>query len=122
MDFVTEGIIIMAELIKNVAHEQVFDLAGLVGYQQGAVASLTLAQEPGCKVTVFAIDEGEGMSSHAAPGDALVTVLEGTGLITVNDVEHELGAGQAVVMPAGAPHSVRGKTPFKMLLTVVKQV
>ena len=68
----------------------------------------------------FAIDADEGMSSHAASGDALITVLEGTGEITVNDVPHQLSAGQSIVMTSGSPHSVRGVTPFKMQLTVVK--
>ena len=110
----------MAELIKNVEHASIFTLKDLVEIEPGRVNSLTLSQTPGCKMTVFAIDADEGMSSHAASGDALITVLEGTGEITVNDVPHQLSAGQSIVMSAGAPHSVRGVTPFKMQLTVVK--
>lgn len=110
----------MAELIKNVEHGQNFGLANLVDYEEGKVNSLTLSQTPGCKMTVFAIDADEGMSSHAAPGDALITVLEGVGEITVCDVPHQLSAGESIVMTAGSPHSVRGVTPFKMHLTVVK--
>ena len=108
-----------AELIKNVAKEQVFSLSKLVEVEEGQVVSLTLSQMPGCKVTVFAIDANEGMASHAAGGDALVTVLEGTGEITINGVPHALEAGESVVIPAGAPHAVRGVTAFKMLLVVV---
>ena len=111
----------MAELIKNVNHSENFKLADLVDLEPGKVNSVTLAQEPGTKMTVFAIDEGEGMSSHAAPGDALITVLEGTGQITIEDVPHQLQAGESVVMSAGAPHAVLGITPFKMLLVVVKE-
>lgn len=110
----------MEELIKNVEHSQVFGLKDLVEVEPGKVNSTTLSQTPGCKVTVLAIDADEGMSTHAAPGDALVTVLEGTGEITLNDVPHRLSAGQSIVMSAGAPHSVRGVTAFKMLLVVVK--
>lgn len=106
--------------IKNVAHETVFELAGLVELEAGTVNSRTLSQTDGAKVTVFAIDEGEGMQSHAAPGDALVTVLEGTGQITIKGTPHRLAAGQSVVIPTGAPHSVLGLTPLKMLLVVVK--
>ena len=102
----------MAELIKNVEHGKVFGLKDLVELEAGKVNSLTLSQTPGCKVTVFAIDADEGMSSHA--------VLEGSGEITVNDVPHQLNAGESIVMTAGSPHSVRGVTPFKMQLTVVK--
>ena len=97
----------MAELIKNVEHAQDFELCGLVELEKGKVNSVTLSQTPGTKITVFAIDEDEGMSSHAAPGDALVTVLEGTGEITIEGVPHRLNAGQSVVMSAGSPHSVR---------------
>lgn len=109
----------MAELIKNIDKETVFKLADQVKLEPGKVNSLTLAQTPATKVTVFAIDAEEGMSSHAAPGDALITVLEGTGEITVNGVPHTLNAGESIVMPAGAPHAVRGVTAFKMLLVVV---
>lgn len=110
----------MAELIKNVEHSKIFSLKDLVEIEPGRVNSSTLSQTPGCKMTVFAIDADEGMSSHAASGDALITVLEGTGEITVNNVLHQLSAGESIVMSAGAPHSVRGVTPFKMQLTVVK--
>lgn len=110
----------MAELIKNVEHASIFTLKDLVEIEPGRVNSLTLSQTPGCKMTVFAIDADEGMSSHAASGDALITVLEGTGEITVNDVPHQLSAGQSIVMTSGSPHSVCGVTPFKMQLTVVK--
>ena len=107
------------ELIKNVEKEQVFALAGLVDVKEGQVVSRTLSQMPGCKITVLAIDADEGMASHAAGGDALVTVLEGTGEITINGAPHQLGAGESIVIPAGAPHAVRGVTAFKMLLVVV---
>ena len=96
-----------AELIKNVAKEQIFSLSKLVEVEEEQVVSLTLSQMPGCKVTVFAIDANEGMASHAAGGDALVTVLEGTGEITINGVPHTLEAGESVVIPAGAPHAVQ---------------
>ena len=110
----------MAELIKNVEHSKIFSPKDLVEIESGRVNSRTLSQTPGCKMTVFAIDADEGMSSHAASGDALITVLEGTGEITVNNVPNQLSAGESIVMSAGAPHSVRGVTPFKMQLTVVK--
>lgn len=110
------------ELIKNVEHGTVLSLADLVCLESGKVNSRTLSQTPGCKITVFAIDADEGMSSHAAPGDALITVLEGTGEITVSGTAHRLDAGESIIMTAGSPHSVRGVTPFKMQLTVVRHV
>ena len=34
-------------------------------------------------MTIFSFDKGEEISTHAAGGDAMVTVLEGTGKFTV---------------------------------------
>ncbi|NGM16715.1 cupin domain-containing protein [Eggerthellaceae bacterium zg-893] len=110
----------MTELIKNVPHSETFALANQVDYDAGKVVSLTLAQKPGVGVTLLALDAGEGMSTHAAPGDAMATILEGTAQITINDEPHELAAGEAIVMPAGVPHAVKALTAFKMLLVVVK--
>ena len=52
-------------------------------------------------------------------GDAMVTVLEGTGKFTVDGKEYILEAGETLVMPAGKPHAVYGQEAFKMLLTVI---
>lgn len=109
----------MASLIRNVEHESPFAVAGLVDCEPGRVNSLTLAQEPGCKVTVFAIPAGEGIGGHSAPGDAMPFVLEGTAEVTINGTPHTVEAGHAVVIPTGAPHAVKAVTDMKMLLTVV---
>ncbi len=106
-------------LIKNVPHEAVFDFAGQVSLQPGQVVSKTLAQNPRVSVTLFAFSQGEELSTHSSPGDAMVTVLEGTGKFTVDGVEHLCRAGEAIVMPAGKPHAVFAQEDFKMLLTVV---
>ena len=82
---------------------------------------LTLAQRPGVGMTLFAFDAGEAISTHAAPGDAMATILEGTAQITIDGVPHTLNAGEAVIMPAGIPHAVQAVTPFKMYLVVAKQ-
>ena len=72
-------------------------------------------------MTLFAFDAGEGVSTHAAPGDALVFVLEGEAEITIDGTPHTVTGGNAIVMPAGIPHAVKAIKPFKMLLTVVKR-
>ena len=105
----------MEQLIKNLDHATVLPLAEQVTYEAGKVVSLTLAQRPGVGMTLFAFDAGEGVSTHAAPGDALVFVLEGEAEITI------VTGGNAIVMPAGIPHAVKAIKPFKMLLTVVKR-
>ena len=105
--------------MKNIAKGQVLRLDSLGSYQEGQVVSRTLAQNPHMSLTLFAFEKGEEISTHASGGDALVTVLEGTGRFTVGGEIHVLRQGESLVMPAGIPHAVYGEERFKMILTVV---
>lgn len=105
--------------MKNIPGEQVLELASLVEAGPGQVVSRTLAQNPAVSITLFAFAKGEEISTHASGGDAMVTVLEGTGTFTVAGVEHLVGQGECLVMPAGKPHAVYAQEAFKMLLVVV---
>lgn len=108
------------KLIKNIEHATPLSLKELVQYDEGKVASMTLAQETGVGVTVFAFDAGEGVSTHSAPGDAMVQILEGEAEITIDGEKHILKEGEIIVMPKNIPHAVKAVTRFKMILTVVK--
>lgn len=110
------------ELIKNIDKGEIYKVAELVDYAEGKVVSRTLAQNSALSLTVFAFCAGEGLSSHAASGDAMVQILEGEALITIKEVEYRLQAGELIVMPANIPHAVDAEQPFKMLLTVVRPI
>ena len=110
----------MDTMIKNLEHAVPLALAEQVQYEEGKVVSLTLAQKPGVGMTLFAFDAGEGISTHAAPGDAMAFILEGQAEITIDGKVNAVSGGGAIVMPKGIPHAVRAVTRFKMLLTVVK--
>ncbi len=105
--------------LKNIEFEKALYLCDLVAYQSGQVVSRTLVQNKGVSITLFSFDEMEEISSHASTGDAMLTVMEGTALITIGDNQSEVSAGQTIVMPANIPHAVAAKSRFKMLLTVV---
>lgn len=105
--------------IKNIPHESILRLAEQVSIQPGQVVSKTLAQNKAVSLTIFAFDKDEEISTNASHGDAMVTVLEGTGKFTVDGKEYILEAGETLVMPAGKPHAVYGQEAFKMLLTVI---
>lgn len=105
--------------MKNIAKAEVLRLADQVEYQDGQIVSKTLAQNDSVSLTLFAFEKGEEISTHAAGGDAMVTVLEGTGRFTIDDKPHVLTEGQSIVMPVNIPHAVYGEERFKMLLTVV---
>ena len=104
---------------KNTDKEEILELKNLVVYQEGQVVSKTLVQNSAVSVTLFAFEKDEEISTHESGGDAMVTVLEGTGRFTIDGREHILKAGQSIVMPARKPHAVYGEERFKMLLMVV---
>lgn len=105
--------------IKNIEQDTVLSLAGQVEAQPGQIVSRTLAQNRAVSVTLFAFAQGEEISTHDSIGDAMVTVLEGTGRFTVGGKEHFCHKGEVLVMPATVPHAVYAPEPFKMMLTVV---
>jgi quercetin dioxygenase-like cupin family protein len=99
---------------------QVVSLAGLLDYQEGAVVSRTVIDKKTGTVTVFAFDQGQGLSEHTAPFDALVYVLDGEAMITVAGVESRVAAGEMLIMPADKPHSLRAAKRFKMMLVMMR--
>lgn len=105
-------------MYKNIEKKKILQLKDLVAYQDGQVVSKTLVQNKLMSVTVFSFDKGEEISTHASGGDAMVTVLDGTGRFTVGGDVFALTAGQTMVMPKDVPHAVYGQERFKMLLTV----
>lgn len=99
---------------------RVLDLADLVDYQQGAVVSRTLVKKATGTVTLFAFDEGQELSEHTSPFDALVQVLDGDVEITISGSPLELTAGQMVIMPAKKPHALRAARRMKMMLVMIR--
>ena len=91
-------------------------LAELVSYAAGSVVSRTIKKGEAGTLTVFAFDEGEGLSEHSAPFDAFVQILEGQAELTIDGQAVEASAGEMVLLPAKIPHALRGLTAFKMLL------
>ena len=106
-------------MYKNIPRQVKLQLREQIDYLPGQVVSKTLVQNSLVSMTLFSFDKGEEISTHAAGGDAMVTVLEGTGRFTIDGVPHILQAGETIVMPARHPHAVFGQERFKMLLTVV---
>ena len=104
--------------IKNIAFSEALSLDSLVDYQEGRVVSLTLVQNDAMSMTLFAFAKGEGISTHSAPGDALVYIIDGRASITVGEKTMEAIAGQTVVMPSNVPHGLDAVENFKMMLVV----
>ena len=95
-------------------------LADLINYQDGSVVSRTLIDRKAGTVTLFGFDEGQGLSEHTAPYDALVQVIEGKVELMLSGRSHLLEAGEMIILPANEPHSLKATSRFKMLLTMIK--
>lgn len=99
---------------------EILDLSGMVSYQPGSVVSRQITKAEAGNVTLFAFDEGQELSEHTAPFDALAHVLEGEAEISISGRPYHLKSGDAIVMPADEPHAVKARRQFKMLLTMIR--
>jgi quercetin dioxygenase-like cupin family protein len=105
--------------MSSVSKSEILNMAALAEYQTGAVVSRLVIKAEGGNVTLFAFDEGQELSGHSAPFDALVHVLDGEAEITISGQPHHLKAGECIVMPSNEPHAVKAIKQFKMLLTMI---
>lgn len=105
-------------MYKNIEKKAKLVLKDLIDYQDGQVVSKTLVQNDVVSMTLFSFDKGEEISTHAAGGDAMVTVLDGTGRFTVGGDVFILDEGETLIMPKDIPHAVFGEEKFKMQLVV----
>lgn len=97
-------------------------LASLVTVHPGSVVSRSLLKNGGGSLTVFAFDQGQGLSEHSTPHQAAVLVLEGRARITVGGAAHEVAAGDLLHLPAGVPHALEAPEAFKMLLVMLREI
>lgn len=97
-----------------------FKYSDLVNYQDGAIVSRTLIDKITGTVTIFAFDANQKLSTHSAPFDALVEVIDGNSTFTIEDQVFELKSGEQIIMPANKPHSVHATEKFKMVLIMIK--
>lgn len=96
------------------------NLTDLVTYQESSVVSRVLTKGPSGSVTAFAFDEGQDLSEHTTPFDALLQVIEGTATITIAGEPHRVKTGQIIRLPANVPHAVAADERFKMLLVMLR--
>ena len=99
---------------------EILHLAAMAGYQEGSVVSRQITKAEAGNVTLFAFDRDQELSEHTAPFDALVHVLDGSAEVKISGKPFNLGSGDAIIMPANEPHAVKATTPFKMLLTMIR--
>jgi len=99
---------------------QIIKLVDLIAYQKDSVVSREVINKKTGTVTIFAFDEGQGLSEHTAPFDALVNVIAGEVKIIISGKEYHLKEGEMIIMPANEPHALKALKQFKMVLTMIR--
>ena len=100
---------------------EILHMNDLVSYQEGSVVSRQITKAEAGNVTLFAFDQEQELSEHTAPFDALVQILEGEAEVRISGQPFHLKAGDAIIMPADAPHALKAIRQFKMLLTMIRK-
>ncbi len=96
------------------------NLVDLLGYQKDSIVSREVINKKTGTVTLFAFDQGQGLSEHTAPFDAAIYVLDGQVWVNISSKPHIVKKGQMIIMPANKPHSLKAIRKFKMLLVMIK--
>jgi len=99
---------------------QTLKLNDLVEYQEGSVVSRGIISRKTGTVTLFAFDEGQGLSEHTAPFDAMVQIIDGEAEVTISGKPFRVKEGEMIVMPARRPHALKAISKFKMMLTMIR--
>lgn len=105
---------------KEFPKAEKFSFTDSVSYAEGSIVSKVLLRNDKGNVTLFAFDQGEMLSEHTAPFDAIVQVLDGKTEVTIDGKKNILVTGESIIMPANIPHAVSALEKFKMLLIMIK--
>ena len=100
--------------------EQPASLIDLTDYQADSIVSRTIIDKNTGTLTLFAFDEGQGLSEHTAPFDALVYIIDGEAVVTISGKSMPVKTGEMVIMPANQPHALKASHRFKMMLVMIK--
>ncbi|MFC2383700.1 MAG: cupin domain-containing protein [Hoylesella saccharolytica] len=92
----------------------------VINYADGGIVSKEFAHSNAGSITLFAFDEGQGLSEHSAPFDATVEVIDGEAEVRIDGIAHTVKTGEMIIMPANHPHALRAHKRFKMVLTMIR--
>ena len=99
---------------------QAFSFADSISYAEKAVVSKHILKKKTGNISLFAFDQGEELSEHTTPFDAMVLVVEGKVEIMIDGKSHVLENGDSIIMPADIPHALKAVEKFKMVLTMIR--
>jgi quercetin dioxygenase-like cupin family protein len=105
---------------KGVSKAQTLEMISLAEYQEGSIVSRTLIDKKAGTVTFFAFDQGQGLTEHVAPFDALVSILDGEAEVVISGKAFHLKGGEMIILPANKSHALKATKKFKMMLIMIR--
>jgi len=97
------------------------ELKTLIEYADDSIVSKTIIDKPVGTITLFAFDKGQKLSEHTAPYDAVIQVIDGSGIVVIDGKPNTVCSGQLIIMPANISHSVSAEEKFKMMLIMIRE-
>jgi quercetin dioxygenase-like cupin family protein len=104
----------------NIPAAEALELTALISYTEKGIASRVIGRSGGGNVTLFAFDDGQELSEHASPYEALIVVLEGTLALKVGGAPVRSASGTVVRIPPNVPHSLESPHRSKMMLVMLQ--
>ncbi len=101
-------------------NEKALNLKTLVEYQDGSIVSKEVMKKDTGSVTLFAFDQGQGLSEHTATFDAMVCILDGRAEVIISGQPYQVREGEMIIMPADKPHALKANERFKMMLVMIR--
>jgi quercetin dioxygenase-like cupin family protein len=110
----------MTTMTQRLPPAEALSLHELIEPTQQGISSRVLAKATGGSLTLFAFDQGQGLTEHTSPFDALVLVLEGALTLTIGGVPVVATPGTVVRMPADVPHALDAVEACRALLIMLR--
>ena len=107
-------------MIDHLPKAAIFSLVDAVEYEEGKIVSKTLVKNESGSMSLLSFSKDQQLSTHAAPGDALLVALDGEMKLTIGDEHFDIKKGDTIVLPGKIPHGLKIPEKFKMLLIVTK--
>ncbi len=105
---------------KEVEKSKRLIIVEIIDYIPNGVASKTVIKKITGNISVVAVDTGEGFAEKTSPFDSFAQVIDGKAEIIIDGKSNILDTGEAIVIPAHAPNTIKANERFKMILTIIK--
>lgn len=95
---------------------EIFQLKDLLPYQENKIMNLDVFHTEKSKLALISMAKGTSLDEHKAPGQALLFILDGEGIIRYEGKEYSVKAGDNFSFAKDGLHALYANTNFKFAL------